>query len=411
MTEKILSRSSGSTVRPGDIAFCDVDSIIYLDQAFATMTEPLPLRMDHPERVSVILDHAIPAPTVTDANGQRRARDFASQFDLRSFVDVGRDSGIVHQVVLEHALVLPGGIIACSDSHTCAAGALNAAGRGLGRLEMTQVLCTGRTWYEVAPTVRYDLTGALASGVYGKDVFLAFAGRYGDHTNKNVEFGGPGVATLAMDDRATIATMCAEVGAEFALFPFDDVTAAHLDAIGAERGQPADPDPDAEYAAIRELDLGALVPMVALPEYVPGNTGPATDVTRRIDQAFIGSCANGKLSDLRVAAEIVRGRRVAPGVRLVVTPASQHVYREAVREGLVSDLTEAGAIVTNSTCGACWGAHLGVLGDGEVCITSSTRNFKGRMGSAEAQIYLGSSATVAASAVRGFITDPRELLS
>ncbi|WP_432974773.1 aconitase/3-isopropylmalate dehydratase large subunit family protein [Dactylosporangium sp. CA-233914] len=409
MTEKILERASGKPARPGDIVVCEIDSIVYLDQAFVTKTEPLPVRMDHPERVSIILDHSIPAPTIADADGQRLAREFAREFGIERLFDVGSQGGICHQVILEQGLVLPGQMLACSDSHTCACGVLNAAGRGLGRLEMTQVLCTGRTWFQVCPTIRYDLVGRPQPMVFGKDVFLYLAGRYGEHTNLNVEFGGAGVAGLGLDDRATIATMCAELGAEFAVFPYDEVTAGHLARIGATDFEPALADEDAVYHDRRIVDLGSVSPMVALPEFVPNNTVPVAEVAdQRIDQAFIGSCANGKLSDLATAAEVLRGRRVAAGVRLIVTPASQAVYLEAVRRGYVEILVEAGAVVTNSTCGACWGAHMGVLGGREVCITSSTRNFRGRMGAADAQIYIGSSATVAASAVRGVLADPRD---
>jgi 3-isopropylmalate/(R)-2-methylmalate dehydratase large subunit len=262
------------------------------------------------------------------------------------------------------------------------------------------------------PTVLYEIEGQLPPGVFGKDVFLALAGTHGEHTNRNVEFGGPGVLSLSLDDRATIATMFAEVSAEFAIFPFDGVTELHLRAAGVDESSyvPVTADPDAAYADVRKIRLDETVPMVALPEFVPHNTVPASSLDDcTVNQCFIGSCANGKLSDLAGAAEILKGRRVAPNVRLIVTPASQRVYLEAVRRGYVEILLEAGAVVTNSTCGACWGGHMGVLAPGESCVTSSTRNFKGRMGSPDAKIYLASSTTVAASAVVGHIVDPREL--
>jgi len=276
---------------------------------------------------------------------------------------------------------------------------------------MLQVLCTGKTWYRVGPTIRYELVGELPPGAYGKDVFLAIAGRYGEHSNKNVEFGGPGLATLRLDDRSTIATMFAEVSAEFATFPADQLVLDFLAGRCREPFEPVTSDADASYAAVRQVNLADVVPYVARPDYVPHNTVPVTQLEEvRIDQAFVGSCANGKLEDIRIAAEVVRGERVHAGVRFLVTPASQKVYLQAVRLGYVETLVEAGAVVTNSTCGACFGYHMGVVGAGETCVTSSTRNFKGRMGSPESRVFMASSATVAASAIAGRIVDPRPFL-
>lgn len=411
--EKILARASGKIdLAAGDIVICEVDRIVQLDLPFTSKSEPLPIKIDYPERISIVLDHSVPAPTVADAEGHAAAREFAKRFDIKDFYDVG-NHGICHQVILERGLARPGEVLACPDSHTCASGAVNCAARGLGRLEMLQVMCTGRTWYKVAPTVLYLLEGELTAGVYGKDLFLHIAGLYGEHTNLNVEFGGPGVSSMSIDTRSTVATMFAEVSAEFTTFPFDMVTEAHMRGAGVVDGyEPVSPDPDAAYFETRLIKMGDVEPMVSLPEYVPNNTvAVSTQRDRRVDQCFIGSCANGKLSDLAEAAAILRGRNVSPGVRLIVTPASQAIYLEAIRRGYLEILSEAGAVVTNSTCGACWGGHMGVLAAGEVCITSSTRNFKGRMGSPLAEIHLASSATVAATAVTGRITDPREFLT
>ncbi len=409
--EKILARASGSDhVSVGEIVVCRVDRIILLDFPFTNGTEPLPRRICDPDRVSVIMDHGVPAPSVQDAIGNAKTRKFVRQHGIKSFFDVG-NHGIAHQVVLEQGLAVPGQVLACTDSHTCASGALNCAARGLGRMEMLQILCTGQTWYKVCPTVRYVLKGKKAPGVFGKDVFLAIAGKYGDAPNQNQEFGGPGLAQLPFDDRATLSTMAAEVSVEFSTFPADQVAYDYLK--GASRGawNPVEPDRDAQYLDVREIDLEQLEPFVARPDFVPNNTCPVEELSGTpVQQAFIGSCANGKLSDIRVAAEIVRGRRVHPETRLIVTPASQKVYLEAVRSGYVETLVEAGAVVTNSTCGACFGYHMGVVGPGENCITSSTRNFKGRMGSPDSRVYIGSSATVAASALAGCITDPRRYL-
>lgn len=412
MIEKILARSAGrEQVRPGEIVVCKVDRVVMLDLTFTAESDPPPKRIADPSRVAVVLDHGAPAPSVADALGHRKAREFVQRFGIGGFYDIGHH-GICHQVILEEGLALPGQVLACSDSHTCASGAVNCAARGLGRLEILQILCTGRTWYRVAPTVRYEFTGRVALGVSGKDVFLCIAGEFGDHVNQNLEFGGPGLASLTLDDRSTIATMCAEISAEFATFPADDVVLDYLRGRAAEPFAPVAPDPDADYAAVRQFDLASVEPYVSRPDFVPHNTCPVSEVGDvRVHQAFVGSCANGKLEDLRIAAQIVRGQRVHPGVRFIVTPASQRVYLEAVRQGYVETLVEAGAVVTNSTCGACFGYHMGVLGPGETCVTSSTRNFQGRMGSPEARIYLASSATVAASALEGRIADPRPHLA
>jgi 3-isopropylmalate/(R)-2-methylmalate dehydratase large subunit len=271
-------------------------------------------------------------------------------------------------------------------------------------------MCTGKTWYQVAPTIRYELVGEKPAHISGKDIFLYVAGTYGDATNHNLEFGGPGLASVPMNDRRTIATQGAEVSADFTTFPADELCRAFLDARADRAYTPADPDGDAQYAARREIDLTALEPYVARPGGVANNAVPLSEIEQRpVHQCFIGSCANGQIEDLRIAAEMLRGHRVADGVRLIVTPASQRTYNEAVKLGYVETLSDAGAIVTNSTCGACFGYHMGLLGAGEVCLTASTRNFRGRMGSPDAEIYMASPATVAAAAIAGHIINPREL--
>ncbi|MFG2884754.1 aconitase/3-isopropylmalate dehydratase large subunit family protein [Streptomyces sp. NPDC048297] len=409
MIEKILARKSGQDqVTAGQTVVTDVDMTVMIDLQFSTLWTQ-PLRIHDPDKVAVVMDHAVPAPSVGDATGGTRARAFARDFAIEKFYDVGRH-GICHQVIAENGLARPGEVLACTDSHTCAAGAYNTAARGLGPAEVYSILCTGRTWFQVAPTLRYEFTGSRPDGVYGKDIFLHIAGTWGDATNHNLEFGGPGLASIPMNDRRTIATQGAEISADFSTFPIDDLAAAFL----AERGvtpdtcQAADPDPDAAYADVRTVDLSALEPHVARPGTVSNNSLPVSAIERRpVNQCFIGSCANGQLEDIAIAAAVVKGRRVAPGVRLLVTPASQQVYRDALRAGYLQDLADAGAVITNSTCGACFGYHMGLLGPGEVCLTSSTRNFTGRMGSPDAEIYMASPATVAASALAGHVTDPR----
>ncbi|MFY4718439.1 3-isopropylmalate dehydratase large subunit [Streptomyces sp. LaBMicrA B280] len=408
MIERILARKAGlASVAPGDTVTVDVDMTVLIDLQFATMWMQ-PLRIADPDKVAIVMDHAVPAPTVKDAAGGPHARRFATEFGISRFYDVGRH-GICHQVIAENGLARPGEILACTDSHTCAGGAYNTAARGLGPAEVYSILCTGRTWFQVSPTIRYELLGELPEGVSGKDVFLHLANEFGDATNLNLEYGGSGLASIPLHDRRTIATQGAEVSADFSTFAHDDVLAAHFEALGVTGYEPAAADPDAEYAEVREIDLSALVPYVARPGTVSRNGLPVTGIEpRKIDQAFIGSCANGQLDDLRIAAGVLRGKRVAAGVRLIVTPASQRVYRDAMRLGYLQDIADAGGVVTNATCGACFGYHMGLVGPGEVCLTSSTRNFTGRMGSPEAEIYMASPATVAASAVAGRIVDARE---
>jgi 3-isopropylmalate/(R)-2-methylmalate dehydratase large subunit len=416
MAQKVLATHSGlDTVVPGQLVVTDVDVVVTSDSVFHLTPDRLPAdlkRVLHPERVAVLLDHAVPAPTVKIALAHKRAREHAYRLGFRWMADVGR-GGIEHQVILERRLALPGQLLACNDSHTSSAGVLNCAARGLGMADIVELMCTGRTYYKVSPAVKFVLTGELGPGRYAKDIFLHLAQTYGSQEGHDVEFDGPGLATLPLDARATLSTMCTELNANFVMFPADEVVRAHVAEVTDRPFTPVTPDPDAEYAAVYEVDLGRVGTSVALPDAMNRNVAPIADVAAqkiRIDQAFVGSCANGKLADLQIAADIVRGRRVADHVRLIVTPASQAVYIEAVKRGYVQDLAEAGAIVTNATCGACSGGHMGVLGPGEVCITSSTRNYKGRMGSAEARIYMGSSATVAASAVAGYIADPAPYL-
>jgi len=409
MIEKILARAAGRDhVDVGEFVVCEVDMTVLIDLQFATLWAS-PTRIADPDRLAVIMDHAVPAPSIADADGGVRARAFVTQHGIERFFDVGRH-GICHQVIAENGLARPGEILTCTDSHTCAGGAYNNAARGLGPVEVYSIMCTGKTWFQVAPTLRYELVGEKPTVVTGKDIFLHIAGTYGDATNHNLELGGLGLASVPMNDRRTIATQGAEISADFTTFPVDDLCREFLEARSDRPLEPVDPDPDAGYAAVREVDLSTLEPYVARPGGVANNAIPISEVEQRpVNQCFIGSCANGQIEDLRIAADMLRGQKVAPGVRLIVTPASQAVYTEAVRAGYVEAIAESGAIVTNSTCGACFGYHMGVLGAGEVCLTASTRNFRGRMGSPDAEIYMASPYTVAAAAIAGHIVDPRKV--
>jgi 3-isopropylmalate/(R)-2-methylmalate dehydratase large subunit len=351
----------------------------------------------------------VPAPDKDSAEAHAYGREFARRFGIRRLHDVGPEQGVSHAIVADNAYALPGTVLVCSDSHTCASGAFNCAARGIGGPDLLAAITTGKTWYRVGETVRYDLAGALRPGVSAKDLFLYLAGTYGHHTNRNVEFGGPGLANLSIDARRTIAAMGAELSAEFATFECDERLVEYVKARNPAPFTPVAPDPDAAYADRRTIELDRMEPLVALPDAVIDNSVPVSQVAgEKIDQAYIGSCANGSLDDLAEAARVVKGRRVAPGVRLLVVPNTQRVYQAAVKAGYVETLVEAGAVVTSATCGACFGGHMGVLGPGETCITASTRNFKGRMGDPSARIFMASPATVAASAIAGCIADAGE---
>jgi 3-isopropylmalate/(R)-2-methylmalate dehydratase large subunit len=394
------------------VVVCEVDRVVLIDLQFRSFNGWVrPRKTVDPSRIAIIFDHAVPAPTVADADAGREARAFAAEAGVDELHDVG-SHGICHQVIAERGLARPGEILVCADSHTCAGGAFNCAARGLGPTEILQVLCTGETWFVVPETVRYELVGILPEGVVAKDVFLHIAGVHGAVAeNRAIEFDGPGVATLPLHERRVLATQGIELLADFTLFPCDEVTEQALEERGATGWHSQWSDPDATFAHRAVVDLSAMEPHIGLPGRVIGHTAPLSQVeSMKVDQCFIGSCANGQLEDLGIAAAIVAGHRVASGTRLIVTPASQQVHLEAVRRGYVATLLEAGAVVTNSACGACFGYDLGVVGAGEVCLTASTRNFQGRMGSADAQIYLASPATVAASALAGRLVDPRQVV-
>lgn len=413
IVEKILSRAlGGAVVRPGDIVTVAVDRMVMLDTTFFFLNQMRRdiLRVPYPERVVLVFDHEVPAPSIVSAAAQSAGRAFAQRWGIRRFHDLGRDQGISHVLVSERAHALPGTLLIGSDSHSAAAGVMNCAARAVTILDLLHAVTTGETWLILGETVRYDFTGRLAAGVSAMDVFLSMASRFGSHAGMNVEYGGPALGSLSIESRRTISTMSAELNADFATFEADALLIDHVRSRTDEAFEAVAPDADAAYAARHPIDLGAVEAMVALPDQVLGNTVPVGALAgEAVQQAFIGSCANGSLGDIRAAAEVVAGRRVASGVRLIVTPGSQKIYRDAMRAGYLETLSEAGAIVTSSTCGACAGGHLGVLGPGETCITTSTRNFKGRMGDASARIYMASPATVAAAAVAGRIVHPAEL--
>jgi 3-isopropylmalate/(R)-2-methylmalate dehydratase large subunit len=410
MTEKILGEHAQlDAVRPGDLVVVRPDVVVALDLNFYDGQWAEPAEVFDPERIVVVLDHIVPAPNKKSAEFLARARRFARRVGIDRVHDVGPRQGICHQLIADVPYARPGELLACVDSHTCSAGALNCAARGIGGAELIYVMVKGLTWFQVAPTIRYELDGELPLGATAKDAFLHIAGVYGDHVGHNVEFGGPGMATLNIDQRRTMATMCAEISAEFAIFEPDDVLHQHMVERGVDAARGVLPDADADYADVRSLDLSEVEPMVGLPHELIGNTVPLREASgRRVDRAFIGSCANGTLADLHQAAEVLAGHQVHSDVTLLITPGSQEIYQQALQDGTIEILTSAGALVTTASCSMCAG-FINALAAEEVCISSSTRNFRGRMGSSDAEIYLASSATVAATAVAGEIIDPRHL--
>lgn len=413
IAEKILAAKSGrSKVAPGDVVTVSVDTVILFDNNFMPNNWREILKLHDPERIVVTFDHRVPAPTQQAAAAQRTGRAFVRRFGIRRFHDVGYDQGISHQLVADHGYALPGSVLLCSDSHTCSAGVFNCLARGVGGPDIIYAAIKGQTWFRCGETVRYELHGRLPLAVTAKDAFLQIAGVHGDHATMNVEYGGPAVAGLSISARKTLTAMSAELSAEFATFEADEALIAWVKARNPAPFETVRPDADAKYLAVRKIDLSALEPLIALPDSVVNNSQPVGAAAgTAIDQAYIGSCANGTLDDLELAANVVKGRRVARGVRFIVTPASQTVYRDAVASGAVHTLIEAGAMIAPPTCGACGGGHMGVLGPEETCITSTTRNFKGRMGDPSSRVFMASPATVAASALTGVITDPREFLN
>ena len=413
LAEQLLAAHAGlDSVVPGQIVVCDVDVAIAQDGTGPLAIEQIAelgiTRVKAPTCVFFI-DHAAPAPRSELANAQKTIRAFCASSGA-TLSDV--EMGVCHQRVAE-SFAKPGDLVIGADSHTCMAGALGAFATGMGSTDVAVGMVSGKTWLRVPETYRIEVSGVFAPGIEAKDLMLTLIGELGADgaTYKALEFGGPGIDAMPMHSRFTLSNMAVEAGAKCGLMPSDDVTRAYLAGLGREEGWRAlFPDAGAAYERVVEFDAGAVVPTVARPHTVDNTAAAAELAGTKVDQVLIGTCTNGRLDDLRSAARILRGRRRAPGTRLIVTPASQATARAAAAEGLLEVFWEAGAVVTNPGCGACVGIHEGILADGEVCLSTANRNFHGRMGNPEAFIYLGSPATAAATAVAGEITDPRELL-
>jgi 3-isopropylmalate/(R)-2-methylmalate dehydratase large subunit len=415
MAEKILSRTSGAVVGAGDLAVAAVDFALGGVDSSTPLTaqvfrETGATRLFDPGRVAFAVDHATPAPNDAIAGMQQVTRRFAREMGA---ILIEEGEGICHQVLLERGYVRPGMLIPGADSHSCTYGGLNALGTGIGSTDMAAVLATGKMWVRVPESIRVMLHGTLRPGATAKDLVLRIVGDVGaDGANyQAVEFAGDGLAGLSIGERCTIANMAIEMGAKTGIFEADAATHAWLHERSAAAYEPVAADPDAHYTFRREYDLGRISPFVARPgrvdDVVPIEAVAGTRVTR----AFIGTCTNGRLEDLRDAARALQGRRVHPDVRLLLIPASRQVLLDAMAEGVLQTFLDAGAILAPPGCGPCPGIGVGVPSDGDVVIASMNRNFKGRMGNPKAEIYLASPIAVAAAAVAGHIVDPREVLA
>lgn len=413
--EKILAKASDKEeVSPGEIVEARIDSAMVHDisgpmtvQSWRKLDET---KIQDPDRLVVIFDHMVPPPTEQARNAQQTMRDFVEEQGIKNFYDIGR-GGVCHQVMPEKGHVHPRDVIVGADSHTCTYGAFGAFSTGIGSTEMAAVLATGRLWFKVPETIRVNVHGRLAPFVMSKDLILHILGRLGvsGANYRGIEFAGPAIEEMSIAGRMTLCNMSIEAGAKTGIVAPDAKTAEYIRNRSGKSFQSMGSDEDADYERTIEIDASALSPQVACPHSPDNVTSVEAVPETRIDQAFLGSCTNGRTEDLRIAAQILEGRQLHNRVRMIVTPASQEVYRESLREGLLDVFIESGATVTNPGCGVCIGIHMGVLGPGDVCISSSNRNFVGRMGSPQARIFLASPATVAASAITGTITDPRKL--
>lgn len=415
MTQKILAAHAGlESVKAGQLIMADLDMVLAND-----ITGPVSIAefdgagfdsVFDKSKVSLVMDHFVPNKDIKSAEQCKACRTFAKRFDIDNFYDVG-EMGIEHALLPEKGLVIPGDAVIGADSHTCTYGALGAFSTGVGSTDLAAGMATGQAWFKVPSAIKFNLTGKLGKCVSGKDVILHIIGMIGvdGALYKSMEFTGPGVATLSMDDRLCIANMAIEAGGKNGIFPVDDVTKEYVKSRTDREFTVYEADEDAEYDEVYEIDLSEIKPTVSFP-HLPENTKTIDEVGDvAIDQVVIGSCTNGRLSDMAAAAEILKGRHIAKGVRGIVIPATQHIYKECIRLGYIDTFIDAGCIVSTPTCGPCLGGYMGILADGERCVSTTNRNFVGRMGHTGSEVYLASPAVAAASAVAGKIADPRSL--
>ena len=414
MTQKILADHAGlQSVSAGQLIRARLDIVLGND-----ITTPVAIneftkngfeRVFDKDKIAIVLDHFVPNKDIKAAEQSRQCRKFACGHCISHFYDVGK-MGIEHALLPEQGVVTAGDCVIGADSHTCTYGALGAFSTGVGSTDMAAGMATGEGWFKVPSAIRFRLTGQLPPNCSGKDVILTIIGQIGvdGALYKSMEFAGPGVATLSMDDRLCICNMAIEAGAKNGIFPVDEVTMRYLEGRGERAPRIFRADPDAAYEKTVCVDLSAIVPTVACP-HLPENTRPAAELSDiQIDQVVIGSCTNGRMEDMETAYRILKGRTVAPGVRCIIIPATMKIYRECVERGYVTAFIDAGAVVSTPTCGPCLGGYMGILAAGERCVATTNRNFVGRMGHVTSEVYLASPATAAASAITGFITPAKE---
>jgi 3-isopropylmalate/(R)-2-methylmalate dehydratase large subunit len=413
IAEKILAKHAGrQEVKPGEYLWANIDGTNMILYSARDLEKYKVKKVFDPERIFVVEDHWLPPPTTAIANELVKLRAVVKRYGIKNFFEIGRH-GILHEIFPLYGYVSPGDLIASVDSHSTSYGCFNVASCAIFE-ESAYVIANGKLWFRVPPSIKFMLMGMYPGPekfVVGKDIILHIIGKYGTEVGsyKSVEFDGPAVSEMSMASRFTIANMGAEIGAKFAIFPCDTKTMDFLKGKMKRPPNPVSSDPDAHYENIYNVDVTDMPPYIACP-HDPGNSVPITEIEPKrikIDQAFIGSCTNGRMEDFRMAATILKGRKVHKDARLIATPASQMIWKECLEEGIWDIFSEAGALVTHSTCGVCFGGHLGLLGDGEVAISATNRNFQGRQGSPKSSVYLANAATVAASAVEGIITDPR----
>ena len=417
IAEKILlDHSYLKKITPGQFIDCDIDLIMVHEQLGGRIhKEYEKLEIDYvwdPNKIFFILDHWVPAPTISAAQMHQDCRNFAEKYKFIHNFGYQLDKGICHQVLPEMGFSRPGMLIVGSDSHTTTYGAFNCLATGIGATDVSVVFATGKLWFKVPESFKINIIGDFDKGVMSKDFILTLIGNISTKgaIYKSLEFHGQGAKSLSIDGRMTISNMVVEAGAKFGIFLPDKKLETWLANRTTEAYKVVTPDNDAVYAKTLDYDLSEITPVVAKPSN-PGNLAKVEEVEGiEIDQAFLGSCTNGRMEDLRIAGKILKGNKVNPNSRLIIIPASKEVYKDALKEGLIEIFINAGAVVGNCTCGPCIGGHLGVLGPEEICISSTNRNFKGRMGHPSSEVYLTSPATVAYSAIKGKISDPREVL-
>lgn len=411
MTQKILAAHAGlDTVSPGQLIKAKLDIVLGND-----ITTPVAVNefkkagfdgVFDKDKIAIVLDHFVPNKDIKAAEQSKQCREFACAHCVSHFYDVGK-MGIEHALLPEQGVVTAGDCIIGADSHTCTYGALGAFSTGVGSTDMAAGMATGTAWFKVPAAIKFNLTGKLNEKCSGKDVILTIIGMIGvdGALYKSMEFTGPGVATLSMDDRLCICNMAIEAGAKNGIFPVDDVTKAYMEGRCERTPVVFEADVDAVYEKTIEIDLSKIVPVVACP-HLPENTKPAAELgSIKIDQVVIGSCTNGRMEDMEAAYNTLKGKRIADGVRCIIIPGTMQILRDCVEKGYVTAFIDAGAIVSTPTCGPCLGGYMGILAAGERCIATTNRNFVGRMGHVDSEVYLASPATAAASALTGYITE------